>query len=170
MGDQVMDRFLFGLTLVSALGCGLVAGVFFAFSNFVMKALARLPAAQGIAAMNSINVTVINPAFMTALFGTAACCVVLVVSALRSWHRPDAVYLLVGGLLYVVGNAVVTIAFNVPRNNALAAVDPLSAGGSMVWQKFLESWTAWNHVRTVTALAAAALLTIGLLKSNPQGI
>jgi len=165
-----MDRFLFGLTLVSALGCGLVAGVFFAFSNFVMKALARLPAAQGIAAMNSINVTVINPAFMTALFGTAACCVVLVVSALRSWHRPDAVYLLVGGLLYVVGNAVVTIAFNVPRNNALAAVDPLSAEGSMVWQKFLESWTAWNHVRTVTALAAAALLTIGLLKSNPQGI
>ena len=165
-----MDRFLFGLTLVSALGCGLVAGVFFAFSNFVMKALARLPAAQGIAAMNSINVTVINPAFMTALFGTAACCVVLVVSALRSWHRPDAVYLLVGGLLYVVGNAVVTIAFNVPRNNALAAVDPLSAGGSMVWQKFLESWTAWIHVRTVTALAAAALLTIGLLKSNPQGI
>ena len=164
MGEQMTDRFLFGLTLISALGCGLVAGVFFAFSNFVMKGLARLPAAQGIAAMNSINVTVINPAFMTALFGTAACCAVLVVSALRSWDRPDAVYLLAGGVIHVVGNAVVTMVFNVPRNNALAAVDPLSAEGAMVWAKFLQGWTAWNHVRTVTGLVAAASLTIGLTK------
>jgi uncharacterized membrane protein len=66
------DGFLFGLTLFAALGCGLVAGVFFAFSTFVMKALARLPAPQGIAAMQSINVIVINPWFMTAFLGTAA--------------------------------------------------------------------------------------------------
>ena len=66
------DRLLRVLTLISALGCGLVGGIFFAFSAFVMKALNRLPPAQGIAAMQSINVTVINPLFMTAFFGTAA--------------------------------------------------------------------------------------------------
>jgi len=49
------QNLIFILTLVSALGCGLIAGVFFAFSAFVMKALARLPPAQGIAAMQSIN-------------------------------------------------------------------------------------------------------------------
>ena len=38
------------LTLVTALGCGTIAGGIFAFSAFVMKALARLPAADGIAA------------------------------------------------------------------------------------------------------------------------
>jgi uncharacterized membrane protein len=62
---------LFGLKLVTALGCGLVGGVFFAFSTFVMRALARLQPKEGIAAMQSINITVINPWFMTALFGTA---------------------------------------------------------------------------------------------------
>jgi uncharacterized membrane protein len=46
-----MDGFLFALTLFAALGCGVVAGVFFAFSAFVMRALASLPALQGIAAM-----------------------------------------------------------------------------------------------------------------------
>ena len=50
------DQWLFALTLFAALGCGLIAGVFFAFSTFVMKALARLPSGEGMAAMQSINV------------------------------------------------------------------------------------------------------------------
>ena len=49
----------------AALGTGIVGGIFFAFSSFVMAALARIPAAQGIAAMNSINAVVLNPIFMT---------------------------------------------------------------------------------------------------------
>jgi uncharacterized membrane protein len=67
----MIDGLLFALALVSALGCGLMAGAFFAFSAFVMNALARLPPAQGIAAMRSINVAAITPAFTGALFGTA---------------------------------------------------------------------------------------------------
>jgi uncharacterized membrane protein len=65
-------KLLFALTLLSALGCGSVAGIFFAFSTFVMNARARLPAAQGIIAKQSINVAVINPLFGAAFFGTAA--------------------------------------------------------------------------------------------------
>ena len=60
----------FALNLVTALGCGVIAGVFFAFSTFVMCALARLPAAQGIAAMQSINVLAMTPPFMIAMFGS----------------------------------------------------------------------------------------------------
>jgi uncharacterized membrane protein len=55
-----IDGLVFVLAFVSALGSSLVAGIFFAFSNFVMKALARVPPAQGIAAMQSINVVVLN--------------------------------------------------------------------------------------------------------------
>lgn len=164
----MIDRLLFALTLFSALGCGLIAGVFFAFSAFVMKALARLPPAQGIAAMQSINVVVINPLFMAAFFGTAAGCVVMAVSSLLMWHRPGAALLLVGSLLYLVGTILVTIVFNVPRNDALAAVDPASADGARLWTRYVTTWTAWNHVRTAAALAAAALLTIALcLPRNP---
>ena len=67
-----MDGALLVLAVVTAVGCGLVGGVFFAFSSFVMPALKRLPPADGIAAMQSINVTAVTPLFMAALFGTAA--------------------------------------------------------------------------------------------------
>ena len=83
------------LTLGTALGCGLCAGVFFAFSAFVMPALGRLPAGQGIAAMQSINKLAVTPAFMTALFGSALACAGLAaasnssrVTAASIWKRP----------------------------------------------------------------------------------
>jgi uncharacterized membrane protein len=151
---------LFGLKLATVLGCGLMAGVFFAFSTFIMSALARLPPPQGIAAMQSINITVINPWFMTAFFGTAAACVFLAISSLLKWHQPSSLYLLIGSLLYLVGTVGVTIAFNVPLNDALAHVEPSSTNGMKVWITYLANWTFWNHVRTLAALAAAALLTL----------
>jgi uncharacterized membrane protein len=139
-----------------------MAGFFFAFSVSVMKALGRLPPVQGIAAMQSINVVVINPVFLIAFFGTAVSCVAVAISALRTWHGPAAAYLLAGSLLYLVGSFLVTIVFNVPRNDALAAVDPASAAGADLWASYLTAWTAWNHVRTAAALAAAAALSVAL--------
>ena len=159
----MVDGWLLVLTIVSALSCGLVGGVFFAFSSFVMKALAGLPPAQGIAAMQSINVVVITPLFMLPLFGTAVPCLALAIASLVDWGEPGAAYLLAGGLLYLVGTVLVTIACNVPRNNALAAVDPDSADGADRWARFVPGWTAWNTVRTVAAVAAAAAFTIALV-------
>jgi uncharacterized membrane protein len=150
------------LELVAALGCGLLAGVFFAFSTFVMPALARLQPPQGIAAMQSMNITAINPLFMLAIFGTAAACIFLAVSSLLKWQQPGAAYLLVGSLLYLVGAVLVTGVFNVPLNDALAIVDPGSPDGASLWSNYLTNWTNWNHVRTVAAIAAAALFTIAL--------
>jgi uncharacterized membrane protein len=152
------------LTFISALGCGLAAGVFFAFSTFVMRALGSLSPAQGIAAMQSINVFAINPWFMTALFGTAATCIAVIILALARSHSPGALYLIVGSLFYVIGAILVTMVFNVPRNNALAAIAPSSAEGARLWADYLREWTSWNHVRTVAAFAGAAALTVGLCR------
>ncbi|MBD0267456.1 MAG: DUF1772 domain-containing protein [Cyanobacteria bacterium Co-bin8] len=152
----------FCLKLGTALGCGLVAGAFFAFSTFVMKALGQQPPAQGIAAMQSINITVINPWFMGALFGTAAACLVLVAVSLVRGSQPSTTYLLLGSLLYLLGTILVTIVFNVPLNDALAAVNPNSIEGTTLWARYLSNWTLWNHVRTAAALAAATLFTIAL--------
>jgi uncharacterized membrane protein len=158
----MIDGFLLVLTLITALGCGLVAGFFFAFSTCVMKALARLPAAQGVAAMQSINVVVINPLVMAALFGTAIACVVLVVASVIEWGEPYSVYLLLGGLLYLVGPILTTIAYHVPRNDALATVDPDGPDAERHWRQYAKTWTAANHVRTLGALAAAALFIVAL--------
>jgi uncharacterized membrane protein len=156
MGERLMSI----LVLLSALGSGLVGGIFFAFSTFVMGALARLPAPQGIAAMQSINIVVINPVFMAAFMGTAALCIVVAAGALFGWAGPHPTLALAGAVLYLVGNIVVTMTGNVPLNNALAAIDPASAEGAAVWARYLSSWTTWNHVRTATGLMAAACFTI----------
>lgn len=152
----------FALNLSSALGCGLIAGVFFAFSAFVMSALARLQPTQGIAAMQSINVVVLNPLFFAAFFGTAAACLFLALSSLLNWKQPGALFLLGGSLLYLVGTILVTIVFNVPLNEALARVKPDSTEGTTLWVRYLADWTTWNHVRTIAALAAAASITLAL--------
>jgi len=157
------DRVLFAATLLAALGCGAMGGVFFAFSAFVMKALARLPAAQGIAAMQSINVVAVTPPCMAALFGTALACLALAISAVRGWDGPGAPFRLAGGLLYLVGTVLLTVAYHVPRNDALAAVDPGGADGAARWARYVPAWTAWNSVRAAAALAAAAALTLALV-------
>ena len=158
----IVDGLLFTITVVAALGCGLMAGLFFAFSVSVMKALARLPSAEGIAAMQSINVAIINPVFLAAFFGTAAACVFVLIASLLRWHDPGAVYLLIGGALYLVGTFLVTLVFNIPKNNALAWVAPTDPEGASLWTDYLSKWTAWNHVRAAAALAATATLTIAL--------
>jgi uncharacterized membrane protein len=149
-------------TLVAALSTGLMAGVFFAFSTFVMKALARLPIPQGIQAMQSINLTAVTPVFMAALFGSTAVCVLLAVYSLTSWSEQAALYLLLGSLLYLVGSFLTTVLFNVPLNNALARVDPGSVEGARLWARYLTSWTAWNHVRTVSSILASAAYAFAL--------
>ena len=158
----MIESGLFVLTLLSALGCGLTAGVFFAFSAFVMKALARRPAREGMAAMQSINVVVLNRWFLGVFLGTAALCVVALISSLVRWHAPDAVLQLIGAALYLVGILLVTIVFNVPKNEALASVAPTDPDAVRLWAGYVASWTAWNHVRTTAALGAAASFGVAL--------
>jgi uncharacterized membrane protein len=137
-----------------ALGCGLIGGLYFAFSAFIMRALGGIDRAAGIAAMNSINTAILRSAFIPLFLGTTLASVALVVYGLVQAGSPRGSLLIAGGLLYVIGMLVVTMAFNVPLNNAL-----LRGGERDVatWQRYLESWTRWNHVRTVASLAASAL-------------
>lgn len=111
-----------GLLWFSAIGCGLLAGVYFAFSAFVMASLARLTPPAGIAAMNSINIEIVKSFFMPLFLGTTLAGVALVFFAIFRWGEAGAMAMLAGGLIYVLGMFVVTMMFNVPLNDALAAV------------------------------------------------
>jgi uncharacterized membrane protein len=162
MGRWTVTGPLEWTVLAAALGCGLSAGVFFAFSAFVMPALARLPSAQGIAAMQSINRLAVTPAFMTALFGTALACAGLAAWAIAGWGQRPAPWILAGTALYLIGAIVVTMTANVPLNNALAALRPDGAGAAGRWSTYLGHWTAWNHLRAAAAFAASGLLFVAL--------
>ncbi len=150
------DRLIGIFALAASLGCGVVGGTFFAFSTFVMPALSRLPAAQGIAAMQSINAVILRSAFMPAFMGTALVCALVAALAILRWQAAASPWLLAGGVLYLAGVIGVTLVFNVPRNDALAA---LGAGGDVAsWEDYVATWTAWNHVRAAAAIAAMGAL------------
>jgi uncharacterized membrane protein len=155
-----MNMLLLVLALVASLGAGLVAGVFYAFSTFVMKALARLPETDGNAAMQSINVAVINPLFLGLFLGMALLSLGLAVVAVVNPGAPGAILLLVGALFYLVGTFGVTMAGNVPLNNALARHAAASPEGAAVWRRYLARWTLWNHVRTAAAAVAAGCFAV----------
>ncbi len=161
-----MDKLIPVVGTMALLGSALVGGIFFAFSSFIMKALAGVPSAEGIGTMQSINVVVINPSFMGAFFGTAVVSLVAIWLALAGWGHPSAPFFLGGALFYLVGTILVTIFGNVPLNDQLAAVSATDPGTREVWEHYLDRWTMWNHVRTAAAMVAALLYTFGLIQNG----
>ena len=159
---SVVDALLLLLILATALGCGLMGGLFFAFSNFVMKALERIPEHSAVAAMQSINQVVLNRLFLALFLGTALTSVGLLIWAYQRWPLPGSLCMAIGSGLYLAGNIIVTMLFNVPKNQALARLDPASSEAAAAWHRYVPSWNRWNHVRTITALAAAAWLMLAL--------
>ena len=144
------------LSLVAAaIGSGLVAGIFFAFSTFIMAAFSRIPAEQGIAAMNSINVTIVRSPFMALFVPTAILCIVISVLALMNWRGGASALMLAGAALYVLASFLSTIIFNVPMNDALAKVGGSGTEAAALWATYLKDWTWWNHVRTIASLLAS---------------
>ncbi|HEX6704387.1 MAG TPA: anthrone oxygenase family protein [Albitalea sp.] len=159
--SEMQARTAFLLVFAAALGSGIAAGIFYAFSSFVMAALGRLPPEQGVAAMNHINVTVITPSFMIVFMGMAVLSLLLGGASMFWWSVPGAKLVFAASVVYLLGCFGVTMAFNVPLNNQLAAVGPGQMAG--LWTRYLEVWTAWNHVRTVAPLVSAALFTVALV-------
>jgi uncharacterized membrane protein len=147
------------LTVAVAVASGVVAGVFFAFSNFVMRGLAKLAPANGIVAMQSLNLVVINPIFLGLFVGTAAGSIVLAILAIVRWSDGSR-YRLIGAALYVGGTFLVTILRNIPLNNVLARVVPESDDAGVLWLAYVVRWTRWNHIRTLAAIAAAIVLIL----------
>ena len=144
------------LIFLAAIGAALIAGTFFAFSNFVMPALAKLTPTNGIAAMQSINVVVLNPLFLGVFSGTAILSLALIILGVM---RLDF-YLVAGGLLYVFRCFVVTAGLNVPLNNKLAAIDSTQSSSADLWRHYIQRWTLWNHVRTLGSLASFGCFVI----------
>ena len=154
------------LAIAAILGSAIIAGVFFAFSSFVMKALAKLPSPEGIAAMQSINVVVLNRSFLGVFMGTTVISVLVAALAVKGWTTPSTPFFLAGALSYLVGTFLVTGLGNVPLNNQLAAVSAADPDAVPVWEHYLDRWTSLNTIRTGSAVAAVLLFTVGLLQNS----
>lgn len=162
--QQVIISYLLWLSII---GSALIGGLYFAFSTFIMTALARLDQTAGIAAMNAINTDIQRSLFMPIFLGSTVTATVLAILALPGWGEPAALPMLVGGVLYLVGMFVVTMVWNVPLNNALLAT-ALNVDAASTWARYLKEWTFWNHVRTIASIVSLVLFTIALQRLRPD--
>ncbi len=94
--------------------------------------------------------------------GNRRMCAIVATMSLFQWNAAGSAWVLAGSLFYLAGIIMVTMAFNVPLNEALAGVDPASAEASTLWARYLDQWVMWNHVRTVAGVAALASFIMAL--------
>ncbi|HXV32205.1 MAG TPA: anthrone oxygenase family protein [Sinorhizobium sp.] len=158
-----MVAFIPSMAFVAVIGSGLMAGLFFVFSVCIMPALSRLPPEEGVAAMNAINIVIQRPLFLIAFLGTGLLGLILVVAAFLAGGE-EAYLLSAGGVVYLFGVLAVTIVFNVPLNDALAAARGQAA--TELWQqRYLTDWVWWNHARTIASIGALALFVLGFARN-----
>ncbi|MBL8046336.1 MAG: DUF1772 domain-containing protein [Anaerolineales bacterium] len=154
---------LFDLTLpLVIIGCGLMAGIFFTFSNFAIPALNQAKPANAVSVMQAINLTIVNPLFLLIFLGTPLASGILIISALANWQTPQSGWVVAGSLIYLLGCLGVTVAFNIPLNNQLAQVSVQPAEAEAAWRNYAVGWTRWNHIRTISAVLALVLFTLAL--------
>jgi len=153
------------LLWTAALSSGLMAGIYFAFSVFIMQAFGRIDTAQAITAMNAINKTILRSLFMPLFFGSSIISLLLIIMGYYHWDETNSELILLAGALYFSGMFICTALFNVPLNNSLASQDPNSENAYPVWTHYLKTWTNWNHLRTISALVTCTLC-IGVLSSQ----
>ena len=142
---------------IAAIGAGLMAGVYFAFSGFIMRSLDQLGAAHAADAMNAINEVILRSWFMALFFGSTLLYVILAVLAIFDTDLSGRWLLITAGLIYVIGMFLCTAVFNVPLNNKLADAGGDDNAKAETWTHYFKYWTRWNHLRSVCSLVALVL-------------
>lgn len=155
--------------IISGTLTGLIAGILYAFSVSVIPALRSINAKEHIAAMQAINIKIINPAFMLSFLGPS---VLLPLAAYL--HRGGAQFplLIAAAALHIIGVNGVTIVGNVPLNNGLEKVNLAVLSETeaeqtrQAYQGLGASWMRMHNLRTLAAMAATTLVFIACLSNN----
>ncbi|MEU7894483.1 anthrone oxygenase family protein [Nonomuraea sp. NPDC049152] len=151
------------LALIAAtISMGMVSSVFALYAHTIMPGLKRTDDRTFVGAFQSIDRAIINPWFIGG--GFLGALLFTIVAAATQLGRPAFLWIVVALVLYVV-TFVITIAINVPRNDAIkAAGQPDQIDVAAVRQRFDEArWATFNLVRVVTSVPAFALLVWALI-------
>jgi len=148
---------------LAALILALIAGVFMAFSDFIMRSLRAATPEAGVEAMQQINRKVYRSVFLVWLLGMAPISAALSLYAFVYIDGPAQPWWIAGGLIYLTGTVLVTMLGNVPMNQRLDAMTTKGPDTQRYWGTYATVWTLWNHVRTLASALAAACFLIGLV-------
>ncbi|MFD4034879.1 DUF1772 domain-containing protein [Streptomyces sp. NPDC058637] len=143
------------LLLAAVLVTGLYAGFMLTFMIAVMPGLAALSDDQFASAMRRFNEKVPGPPFLVLFAGVVLLPAAVLVAGTSDWP------VVLGALLCSVVGHLITIAGNIPLNNALAG----SEGGddSAARTAFESRWNGLHRARTAFSLLAFTLLIVAAL-------
>ncbi|MEO9635612.1 MAG: anthrone oxygenase family protein [Parasphingorhabdus sp.] len=157
-----MEQVITATLWFATISVGIMAGVYFTFSAFVLQALDAAGRPIGMLAMQSINRIIVRSLFLPLFFLSSLACLLLAVFGVMQWGSAGAWQMVGGGALYVLGMSVVTMVGNVPLNNALEAIDANGPEAEAMWRRYMQRWLPWNHVRTISCTVALILLIAGI--------
>jgi uncharacterized membrane protein len=155
------------LSFACTIWFALMAGFFFAFSAVALPGLDRLSPEAAARAMQAINAAVANPVFAIGFWGAAVLAIVSMPVALV-WRPRGWALLLAAGACYLVGVLSVTAIGNVPLNRELAEISDAQAM-QRAWPDYAATWGWLNHLRMISAIAAAALALGALVRLRNAG-
>lgn len=145
------------------LSAALVAGVFLAFSDFIMRALKSSNPIGAIESMQEINVAVLRSVFLTMFFALVPAMIGLSIYLISRLESAATSLVLVGTGIYILTVILVTIVGNVPMNEKLAKMPPNSPDTISYWRRYGTGWTRLNHVRTIGSFATALCFLLAAL-------
>lgn len=149
---------------VSVIACGLVSGVFLAFSDFIMRSLDGSEKAAGVEVMQVINREVFRTVFMFLLIGMSILFPLIAGYAYYSISGPTAGLIMTGGTVYFFGVFVVSIFFNIPMNERLDKQEYAGAEAATYWSNvYFPRWTFWNYVRAISSSGAAVCFLVACI-------
>lgn len=152
--------------LASIVSAGIMAGIFFTWTNAVTPGIGRLDDLSYLSALKSMNRTILNPVFFTLFFMPVFALPLTAVltrtaAGTWAWYLPVA-----AAVLYTAGCLCITLAGNVPLNGRLdqAALETLSRDQLAQLRMSIEMpWNTFNLVRTFSSAGAFVLLVLALL-------
>jgi uncharacterized membrane protein len=147
---------------LAAFATALMAGLFYSFQWLTMPGLNAAEPLAAVKSMQAINLAVRNVFFMFAFFGPLVLGAIAALLYLGSWRSAPALYAWAGFLAYAVGAFGITVVFNIPLNNTLAAASPTAATAGEIWRTFYDPWMFWNLVRTIMSIVSLLLFAAAL--------
>jgi len=151
----MLDNILFSAVIFAAISTAMMAGIYFAFSGFVMSGLKQVGAENAVSTMNAINQVILRSWFMPLFFGSTLTTVLILIIAMINWQQSNSTLLIFASTIYFLGMFLCTVFFNVPLNKHLLATESSNNTINQTWSHYVKYWTRWNHLRTLTSLFAS---------------
>ena len=159
-----MIRATYAFAFLSLLLSGAIFGFFYAWVCSTMWGLDAIDQRIAIEAMQGMNASVRNAVFAPAFFGTPFACLITAALAYSGGARGAALAFAIAGLVYLGGGLILTMAVNVPMNEALALVEVPEdiEAARAIWADYSPRWQVFNVIRTVFSGVTLVLSGVGL--------